>query len=322
MKVMSALLAVIILLLVVFIGVGAGNLHYLFGVIIPYFAIAVFLIGMILRVLRWAGAPVPFRIPTTCGQQKTLPWIRHAKADNPSNLVGVVGRMAAEVFLFRSLFRNTKMELKGGPKVVYGANKWLWAGALVFHYSFLVIFIRHFKFFAEPVPYFVTVTQNFDSFFQVGLPMVYITDVAIVLALGYLFFRRLVVPQMRYLSMPGDYFPLLVIGTIAITGILMRYFDKVYIFAVKGIGLLFYIHLFFVCTLIVYFPFSKLVHLAGVFMSPTRNLANNSRMKRHINPWNPEVKTHTYEEWEDEFRVVMKEAGMPLEKEPVEEVKE
>jgi nitrate reductase gamma subunit len=337
MKVMSALLAVIILLLVVFIGVGAGNLHYLFGVIIPYFAIAVFLIGMILRVLRWAGAPVPFRIPTTCGQQKTLPWIKHAKADNPSNLVGVVGRMAAEVFLFRSLFRNTKMELKGGPKVVYGANKWLWAGALVFHYSFLVIFIRHFKFFAEPVPYFVTVTQNFDSFFQVGLPMVYITDVAIVLALGYLFFRRLVVPQMRYLSMPGDYFPLLVIGTIAITGILMRYFDKVNIFAVKelgigllsfhpaaptGIGLLFYIHLFFVCTLIVYFPFSKLVHLAGVFMSPTRNLANNSRMKRHINPWNPEVKTHTYEEWEDEFRVVMKEAGMPLEKEPVEEVKE
>jgi len=337
MKVMSALLAVIILLLIVIIGVGAGKLHYLFGVIIPYFAIAVFLIGMILRVLRWAGAPVPFRIPTTCGQQKSLPWIRPAKADNPSNLVGVVGRMAAEVFFFRSLFRNTKMELKGGPKIVYGANKWLWAGALVFHYSFLVIFIRHFKFFAEPVPYFVTVTQNFDSFFQVGLPMLYLTDIAIVLALGYLFFRRLVVPQMRYLSMPGDYFPLLLIGTIATTGILMRYFDKVNIFAVKelgigllsfhpvaptGIGLLFYIHLFFVSTLIAYFPFSKLVHLAGVFMSPTRNLANNNRMKRHINPWNPKVKVHTYEEWEDEFRHVMKDAGMPLEKEPVEEVKE
>jgi hypothetical protein len=55
--------------------------------------------------------------------------------------------------------------------------------------------------------------------------------------------------------------------------------------------------------------------MGGVFLSPTRNLANNNRMKRHINPWNPEVKFHTYAEYEDEFRKVMKEAGMPLDKE-------
>ncbi len=49
-------------------------------------------------------------------------------------------------------------------------------------------------------------------------------------------------------------------------------------------------------------------------MSPTRNLVNNSRRVRHINPWNYDVKTHTYEEYEDEFREVMKNAGLPLEK--------
>jgi hypothetical protein len=49
-------------------------------------------------------------------------------------------------------------------------------------------------------------------------------------------------------------------------------------------------------------------------MSPTRNLANNNRAKRHVNPWNYEVHTHTYEEYEDEFREVMREAGLPLEK--------
>jgi nitrate reductase gamma subunit len=55
--------------------------------------------------------------------------------------------------------------------------------------------------------------------------------------------------------------------------------------------------------------------MAGVFLSPTRNLANNSRAKRHINPWNPDLKFHTYEEYEDEFRDVMKAAELPLEKE-------
>jgi nitrate reductase gamma subunit len=130
--------------------------------------------------------------------------------------------------------------------------------------------------------------------------------------------------------LPGDYFPLLLIGSIGITGILTRYFFKVDLVAVKelatgllslqpilpdGIGLMFFIHLFLVSTLLAYFPYSKLVHMAGVFMSPTRNLANTNRMRRHINPWNPKVKVHTYEEWEDEFREVMKDADMPLEKE-------
>jgi nitrate reductase gamma subunit len=83
----------------------------------------------------------------------------------------------------------------------------------------------------------------------------------------------------------------------------------------EGIGVWFYIHLFMVCSLLAYFPFSKMVHMAGVFLSPTRNMANNNRMRRHINPWNYPVKVHTYEEYEDEFRDVMKAAGLPLDKE-------
>jgi len=330
MKAMVALIAVILLILLVMLGVGAGNLQYLFGVIIPYAAIVLFLVGIVLRVLRWAGAPVPFRIPTTSGQQNSLPWIKSNTLDNPHTLMGVLGRMALEVFFFRSLFRNTKMELKDGPRLAYGSCKWLWLGGLVFHYSFLIIFIRHFKYFAEPVPFFIPILQSLDGFFQIGVPILYMTDIMILLAITYLFFRRVVSPQLRYLSLAGDYFPLLLIGAIAISGILMRYFYKVDIVAVKklgagllslhpilpeGIGLLFYVHLFLVSTLIAYFPYSKLVHMAGVFMSPTRNLANNNRMRRHINPWNPKVKTHSYEEYEDEFREVMKAAGMPLEKE-------
>jgi hypothetical protein len=57
------------------------------------------------------------------------------------------------------------------------------------------------------------------------------------------------------------------------------------------------------------------MHMGGVFMSPTRNLRNDSRAKRHINPWSYPVKVHTYGEWEDEFKDAIKEAGLPLERE-------
>jgi hypothetical protein len=56
------------------------------------------------------------------------------------------------------------------------------------------------------------------------------------------------------------------------------------------------------------------MHMAGVFLSPTRNLSNNSRIVRHINPWNYPVKVHTYQEYEDEFREKMIDAGLPVEK--------
>ena len=83
----------------------------------------------------------------------------------------------------------------------------------------------------------------------------------------------------------------------------------------KGVTLLFYIHLFFVSFLVAYFPFSKLMHMPGIFLSPTRNLMNTSRGERHVNPWNYPVKVHPYAEYEDHFRDAMKEVGLPVERE-------
>jgi hypothetical protein len=45
-------------------------------------------------------------------------------------------------------------------------------------------------------------------------------------------------------------------------------------------------------------------------------MANDTRMKRHVNPWNdPKIKPHAYADYEDEFRDFMKEANIPVEKE-------
>jgi len=229
----------------------------------------------------------------------------------------VVGRMILEVLCFRSLFRNTRLEFGTGDEIKYKSAKWLWLAAIVFHYSFLIVILRHLRFFTEPMPFFVPIIEKVDGFFQIFLPTVYQSGFLLGAALTYLLLRRLLDPKLRYISLPADYFPLFLILGLATTGILMRYVLKTDVVSVKeltmglvtfqpkipeGVSVIFYIHLF-------------LVHMAGVFLSPTRNLSNNSRIVRHINPWNYPVKVHTYDAYEDEFRERMIEAGLPVEKE-------
>jgi nitrate reductase gamma subunit len=323
-----SLFAVIILACVALAGVGAAHFYYLFGVVIPYVAIVVFIVGFIYRVVMWGASPVPFRITTTCGQQKSLPWIKRNPLENPFSALEVVARMALEVLLFRTLFRNTKVELQE-QKAAHGSAKWLWLAGLTFHYAFLTVVVRHTRFFVDPIPFFVKWIEELDGLFVMAVPTLYLTDLALVGAATYLFLRRVIIPRFRYISLPADYFPLFLILGVAVSGLITRHIYKVDLLGVKtlalglfgfhpvapeGVGLSFYVHLFLVCVLIAYFPFSKLMHMGGVFMSPTRNLTADSRRTRHINPWNSPVKVHTYEEYEDDFRDKMIQAGLPVDK--------
>lgn len=332
MKYAFPLATVVALILIALIGVQIPGMQYLFGVVIPYLAVALFVGGFCYRVVQWGKSPVPFRIPTTCGQQYSLPWIKQDKLEAPVTTSQVVVRMLLEIVLFRSLWRNTKATVYEGPKLTYESSKWLWLFGIMFHYSFLVIILRHMRLFLEPVPACVAWLESLDSLLQIGAPLMYITDATIVLALLFLLLRRFANPQVRYISLANDYFPLFLLLAIAATGILMRFFLRanVDIEAIKQLALglvtfhptivadisaLFYVHLFLVCALLAYFPFSKLMHMGGVFLSPTRNMANDSRMHRHINPWNPPIKPHSYASYEDEFRADMVEQGIPVEQE-------
>jgi nitrate reductase gamma subunit len=324
-----SIFAVTFFLLILIVGVEGLGWHLLFGALIPYGAVALFIVGFVYQVLKWANSPVPFSIPTVCGQQKSLPWIKADRVDSPHTIGGVVTRLALDILFFRPLLKNDRIELQEPRKLLFKASTYLWLGALAFHWSFLIILVRHSRFFLEPVPSVVLNVQWLDGIFQGLLPVLYITNVIIMIALSYLFLRRVIYPQIRYISLPSDYFvPLLILG-IVISGILMRLVYKVDLVEVKvwvmsmlsfhptvpkGVNLLFYIHLFFVCLLISYFPLSKLMHMPGIFLSPTRNLRNVSRSERYVNPWSRPVKVHTYEEYEDEFREAMKEVGLPLEK--------
>ena len=322
-------LIVILILTLSALGMAFSPLFVLPALILPYAAFVVFVVGFIHRIVTWAKAPVPFRITTTCGQQTSLPWIKSNPLESPSNLWGVFGRMLMEVFLFRSLFRNTEMKMAEG-RPVYGSAKWLWFFGLLFHGSLLIIVVRHLRFFVEPITPWIKGLSAVDGFFEIGTPTLYLSDATLLAGLTFLFLRRAFIPRLRYISLVTDWFALLLILGIATTGLVMRHFFAADLLQVKsmalgwvtfspiipkGVGTLFYMHLCFVFTLLAWFPFGKLMHMGGIFLSPTRNLANDNRMNRHLNPWNAPVKVHTYEEYEDEFREKMKLAGLPLEKE-------
>ena len=296
---------------------------------VPGIALAVFLIGFIRRIILWGKSPVPFRIPTTCGQEKSLPWIKRNPLENPAGIPGVIGRMALEILLFRSLFRNCDMEIIDG-RPVYGSANWLWFFGLLFHGSLLIIILRHLRFFTEPILPGIAGLAAVDGFLELAIPTLYLSDMTLLAAAAFLLARRMASAQLRYISQVSDYFALLLILAIAATGLWMRHIQPTDLEQVKalvmgwvslspvspeGLSSVFFIHLFLICVLLAWFPFSKLMHAGGVLLSPTRNQANDSRNQRHNNPWNGPVSVHTYEEYENEFRDKMKAAGLPVEKE-------
>ncbi|QGY39800.1 menaquinol oxidoreductase [Pseudodesulfovibrio cashew] len=334
MNALYSLLFVFLLVLIPLFGVGAAHLNSLFGASIPYLAFCIFLIGFVYKVFTWARTDVPFRIPTTGGQFKSFDPVmfKQNKLDCPQTGAQTFFRMVLEVFAFRSLFRNTAVSLhetKDGPVVAYKSSKWLWLFAITFHYSFFIIALRHLRLFLEPIPFLPVGALEFvDGILQIGAPTLYLTDAGLVLGVLLLLGRRLINARINYISYVSDFFPLFLILAIALSGIYMRYYAKVDVIAIKeltmglatfhyvipeSINVSFFVHVFLVSCLMAYFPFSKLMHLPGVFLSPTRNMPNDTRAKHHVNPWNdPKIKAHAYADYEKEFGVVMAEAGLPL----------
>ena len=324
-----SLLAAVAICIIAWVGSSMGTpFQYFFGVVLPYAAVLVFLSGVTMRILYWAKSPVPFSITTTGGQQRSLDFIKPSRLDAPHTKAGMIGRMLLEVLLFRSLFRNTKSSFVGEDRLVHWSSKWLWLFSLAFHYCFLVIFIRHFRFFLDPVPVLIGGVEFVDGIMQIGVPRFFMSDAIIVAALLFLLCRRIFDQRLRYFSLPADYLALFIILGLVLSGICMRYISKTDIASVKvmvmglvtfspqiltEVSSIFYIHITFFSILLMYFPFSKLMHMGGVFLSPTRNTLNNTRAVMHVNPWNPEKVYRTYAEYEDDFREPMAEAGLPLE---------
>lgn len=237
-------------------------------------------IGVIYAVLFWAATlvlvlgvankiriywktPAPLKIPTTPA---------------PVTQGGVVLRMMQEVFLFKSLFRSDKL---------------LWALGMLFHYTMLIIVLRHFRYVQEPIWGVIQFVQPFGIY----------AGFLFILGLLGLMLRRIFIDRVRYITSPSDIAMLLLLILIGVSGLMMQYVIPTDIVMVKAFfrGLITFdwqplptdvpllIHLGLVATLMLIFPISKLLHAPGIFFSPTRNQIDNPREKRHLAPWAAEL---------------------------------
>ena len=239
------------------------NLLSVFLVGLAYFAALVFILGLLAKVIGYLWTPAPLPLVTTPA---------------PETEGGVIWRILGDVFIFPNLFK---------------ADKALWVGAWIFHAALLSILFRHLRYFTYPVPGLVLYMEPVALFFG------YLFGVAAL----FLFWRRLALPRTLYLSNLPDYGALILLGLIAGTGIMVSYWAHVNLVDVKAfvLGLLafrpvappahplFLLHLFFVLLLMIYFPFSKLLHAGGIFFSPTQNQPYQIQKagKRYVNPWDP-----------------------------------
>ncbi len=224
-----------------------------------YLSTLVFVVGLFQRIRGYANTPAPLKIPTTPA---------------PTTTGGVVLRMTREVVLFESLFK---------------ANLWTWALGWLFHASMALVVLRHLRYFTDPVWGWVAFIQPFGMY----------AGITMLLGLCGLLARRLLVERIRYISTPSDHLMLLLFIGIAASGLMMKFSVHTDVIEVKNyfLGLmhlniqplpanaLLYVHLSLVCTLLVIFPISKLLHAPGVFFSPTRNQTDNPRESRHIAAW-------------------------------------
>lgn len=224
-----------------------------------YAATAVLVAGLAFKVAQYARTPAPLKIPTMPA---------------PTTTGGVAFRMAREVVIFESLFKS---------------NKWLWIYAVLFHLGLLLVLARHLRYFLDPVWTVIAVIQPFGLY--AGFAM--LAGLALLLA------RRIVLERIRYITNPSDILMLLLLIAIGASGMAMKQIAHTDIIAVKAffLGLmrfnwqplpndgLLMVHLGLVVTLMLVFPFSKLLHVPGIFFSPTRNQVDNSREKRHLAPW-------------------------------------
>lgn len=230
---------------------------------LAYLSALILVVGVAYRLLRYLKTPAPLKIVLTPG---------------PKTGAGVIGRLAGDALIFPNLFK---------------ADKLLWAGAWLFHLTLLLVFVRHARYFIYPIPDWLIDLQ------PVGIALGFLLPLPAL----YLLWRRLALPRNLYISGVPDYIVLGLILAIAATGILISFYARVYLVDVKAflLGLivlkpvappqhpLFLAHFVLVCLLMIYFPFSKLMHAGGIFFSPTRNQRDNVLARRYVNPWNEEV---------------------------------
>ncbi len=149
------------------------SVRFFVGVILPYIALVVFLVGMIRRLRTWKKLAAPsmtlFPAPPTDGA-------------NTSNTI-------KEVLFFPSLFRGDRL---------------LWFVAWVFHAVLALVFVGHFRVFTNVDSLLMKFGMSEDAIGAMSSGAGGAAGVVILAATILLLLRRLSMPRVRESTGPAD----------------------------------------------------------------------------------------------------------------------
>ncbi len=226
-----------------------SGFSFFVGGVLPYVAFIVFVVGMVYRFRVWFKTPQPGKMTLFTNQ-----------GDSTTKSV------LAEALFFPSLFRGDKP---------------LWTGAWIFHVTLALVFLGHVRVF----------TGLLDSMLMgMGMSEEAIGTMSatagggagiLLLVTGlFLLIRRMVQKRVRQISGLPDFFALFLLIAIILTGDLMRFgahFDlaQTRVWAASLLSFspqipengMFLLHAMLAQFLIIYIPFSKILHFGGIFFT-------------------------------------------------------
>ncbi len=199
-------------------------------------------VGVAARCVRWARAPSR-PVPLTPA---------------PRSGAGVGLRLAAELVLFRSLWRATRLG---------------WLLGWTFHLCLAVVLLDHLWLVVDPVPAWM---------WQLHAHTRWVAAVGLAAIAG-LLARRVLDPRLRHVSAPSDHAHLLLLGSLFAAGLALRTTHPVDLGAVRQFTLalaeprwlplpadpVLVAHLAGAAALLVVFPMSKLMHAPALLFSPS-----------------------------------------------------
>ena len=226
-------------------------MNFFIGTILPYITVVVFLVGIAYHFFVWKKLPKPKMTLTPAPKPGFPRYIELMK----------------ETFFFRSLFKGDKS---------------LWVFSWIFHVMLALILFGHLRVVSwlpdNILASMGMTTENINTMSQLsgGIAGIVILIMSLVL-LG----RRFFTGRVREISLNGDYIALILIIFVLVTGDAMRFISHFDLSLTREyfLGLVtfskvvvpenswFLVHSLFAQVLIMYMPFSKLLHFGGIFFT-------------------------------------------------------
>ncbi|MFZ5651867.1 MAG: respiratory nitrate reductase subunit gamma [Bacillota bacterium] len=224
--------------------------------ILPYITLVIFTFGLLYRLGRWAGARIVHNI--------TL-------SPFPQSNGQVLGIFGAELVFFRSLFSSDRA---------------LWAGSWAMHMALFAVIGGHAMGIYFLGKQFVYIGMSASLSEQMSAVLGTLMGLVMFAGLLYLLIRRITITKVKEVTSTSDFLHLILLLTIVTIGNVMRIWEhdlgiayapvKDYVtqlVMLQPVPLnhevftkpLFVLHLLFVQILLMIFPFSKLMHVFGMF---------------------------------------------------------